>query len=205
MKSTSATVSLSAKDPGYTSQVGEEKAQDEKLQALMEAYQSGSLEAFEQLFALLSGELLGYLRTLTRDHHWAEDLLQDTFLQLHRARHTYLPGKPVRPWVYAIARNVFLMSQRALRRRSAHEQLAEETLPEVPVSSAAGEWEGKKDLTRLLARLPEKTREVLMLHHVVGLSFKEVGKVLGLSEGAAKVRAHRAMEQLREAAREERR
>lgn len=168
----------------------------------MVAYQEGSLEAFERLFSLLAGEVGGYLRNLVRDHHRAEDLLQETFLQIHRARHTYLPGRPVRPWVYAIARNVFLMSERARRRRHAHEQLAEEELPEVPVPGGVPAWEGQSDLGRLLARLPEKTREVLMLHHVAGLSFKEVGAILGLSEGAAKVRAHRALEQLRRAARE---
>lgn len=167
----------------------------------MQAYQKGSLTAFEELYAALAGEVGNYLRSLVRDHHRAEDLLQETFLQVHRARHTYLPGKPVRPWVYAIARNVFLMSERARRRRHAHEQLAEEELPELPVPASVGAWEGQSDLGSLLAQLPEKTREVLMLHHVAGLSFKEVGQVLGLSEGAAKVRAHRALEQLRKAVR----
>ncbi|MFN3412459.1 MAG: RNA polymerase sigma factor [Thermoanaerobaculum sp.] len=175
----------------------------QELEALMEAYQQGQLEAFEKLYSCLAGEVGGYLRNLVRDHHRAEDLLQETFLQIHRARHTYLPGKPVRPWVYAIAHNVFLMSERARRRRQAHEQLADEVLPDLPVASEVTAWEGQKDLRRLLSGLPEKTREVLMLHHVAGLSFKEVGEVLGLSEGAAKVRAHRAMEQLRRAAREE--
>lgn len=169
----------------------------------MEEYQRGKLEAFEKLYSSLVGEVGGYLRNLVRDAHRAEDLLQETFLQMHRARHTYLPGKPVRPWVYAIARNVFLMSERARRRRHAHEQLAEGELPEMPVASQVSAWEGQKDLGRLLSRLPEKTREVLMLHHVAGLSFKEVAEVLGLSEGAAKVRAHRAMELLRRAARGE--
>lgn len=168
----------------------------------MVAYQQGDAAGFEGLWEALSAELLGYLRSLCRDPHRAEDLLQETFLNLHRARHTYLPGKPVRPWVYAIARNVFLMSERARRRRLAHEQLAEEELPEVAVASSATAWEGAKDLGHLLAKLPEKTREVLLLHHVAGLSFREVGKVLGLSEGAAKVRAHRALEELRRLARE---
>jgi RNA polymerase sigma-70 factor (ECF subfamily) len=57
--------------------------------------------------------------------------------------------------------------------------------------------DGRKDLAAFLACLPELSRQVLLLHHVAGLSFREVGAVLGLSEGAAKVRAHRALEQLR--------
>lgn len=169
------------------------------LERLMSSYQRGSVAAFEALYAALSGELLRYLKGLTRDHHRAEDLLQEVFLQIHRARHTYLPGRPVKPWVYAIARNVFLMSRRSWRRRNVHEQLAQEELPDVPVPPEVAQLDGKRDLKRLLEELPEVAREVLLLHHVGGLSFKEVGDVLGISAGAAKVRAHRALQQLRRA------
>lgn len=172
-------------------------ASEERLAELMVAYQGGDMAAFEALWEELADELLVFLRALTRDHHRAEDLLQETFLQLHKARHTYLPGRPVRPWVYAIARNVFLMAYRAAKRRQAHERVAEGELPDVPVLPEALASDGRKDLAQFLARLPELSREVLLLHHVAGLSFREVGEVLGLSEGAAKVRAHRALEQLR--------
>ncbi len=172
-------------------------ASEERLAELMGAYQGGDMAAFEALWGELADELLAFLRALTRDHHRAEDLLQETFLQLHKARHTYLPGRPVRPWVYAIARNVFLMAYRAAKRRQAHESVAEGELPDVPVLPEALASDGRKDLAKWLARLPELSREVLLLHHVTGLSFREVGEVLGLSEGAAKVRAHRALEQLR--------
>lgn len=172
-------------------------ASEERLAELMVAYQGGDMAAFEALWGELADELLAFLRALARDHHRAEDLLQETFLQLHKARHTYLPGRPVRPWVYAIARNVFLMAYRAAKRRQAHESVAEGELPDVPVLPEALASDGRKDLAKFLARLPELSREVLLLHHVAGLSFREVGEVLGLSEGAAKVRAHRALEQLR--------
>ncbi|MGQ9494806.1 MAG: RNA polymerase sigma factor [Thermoanaerobaculaceae bacterium] len=170
------------------------------LESLMSTYQRGSVEAFEAFYAALAGELLRYLKGLTRDHHRAEDLLQEVFLQIHRARHTYLPGRPVKPWVYAIARNVFLMSRRSWRRRNAHERLAQEELPDMPVPPEVAQLDGKRDLKRLLEELPEMAREVLWLHHVAGLSFQEVGQVLGISAGAAKVRAHRALQQLRRSA-----
>ena len=60
-------------------------------------------------------------------------------------------------------------------------------------------WGTGRSVRKALARLPEGRRDPLVLHHVLGMSFKEVGAVLGISEGAAKVRAHRALAELREA------
>jgi RNA polymerase sigma-70 factor (ECF subfamily) len=163
----------------------------------MEAYQGGSMEAFEALYAELAPPLLGYLGSLSRDAVRAEDLLQETFLQIHRSRHTYQAGRPVKPWVFAIARNVFLMHRRAATRRGRRETLADETLPELPVPPEVESLADRQTVTRALARLPQGRREALVLHHVLGMSFKEVGAALGITEGAAKVRAHRGMSELR--------
>lgn len=172
---------------------------DEGLVEAMVAYQRGTMEAFETLYGAFRGALKGYLRALARDSGVAEDLLQETFLQLHRVRHTYQPPRPVRPWVYAIARNVFLMHRRAAHRRGRHEAIADDALPEVPVPPEIEGLGDRETVQKALARLPEPRREPLVLHHMLGMSFKEVGAVLGISEGAAKVRAHRALAELREA------
>lgn len=165
----------------------------------MVAYQHGTMEAFETLYVTLRGALKGYLRALARDGGVAEDLLQETFLQLHRVRNTYQPPRPVRPWVYAIARNVFLMHQRAAHRRGRHEAIADEALPELPVPPEIEGLEDRETVQKALTKLPEGRRDPLVLHHMLGMNFKEVGAVLGISEGAAKVRAHRALAELREA------
>ena len=78
----------------------------------MIGYQAGSLEMFEELFDALSPGLRGYLVSLTRDLDRAQDLLQETFLQMHRSRHTYTPPRPVKPWAFGIARHVHLMDRR---------------------------------------------------------------------------------------------
>ncbi len=75
------------------------KAEEERLIALMIGYQKGSMDDFEGLYAALKQPLLRYLWTFVRNATVAEDLLQDTFLQIHRARQTYTPPRPVRPWV----------------------------------------------------------------------------------------------------------
>lgn len=176
---------------------GERRRGDEALAGLMEAYQGGDVAAFEALYAVLAPPLKGYLRALTRDATTADDVLQETFLQMHRARHTFRPGHPVRPWAYAIARNVFLMTRRTAIRRQRREVLADDELPEPPVSPAIDEILDRDTLERGVAAVGRERCEELLLHHVAGLSFREIAGVLGISEGAAKVRAHRAMAELR--------
>jgi RNA polymerase sigma-70 factor (ECF subfamily) len=172
--------------------------QGDGLSELMMAYQRGDAAAFETLYGQLSPQLGGYLRALCRDAARAEDLLQDAFLQVHRSRHTYLPPRPVKPWIYAIARNVFLMSRRAASRRARHESVADEALPDIPVPAEMERLADQRTLQRALAGVPPERREAMLLHHVWGFSFREVGAVLGVSEAAAKLRAHRAVHRLRE-------
>jgi RNA polymerase sigma-70 factor (ECF subfamily) len=179
--------------------VSERERVEDELPLLMLAYQGGDAVAFDYLYTVLAPGLLGYLRSLTRDRVRAEDLLQETFLQLHKARATYLHGRPVKPWVYAIARNVFLMQRRAAARRGRREVLADEELPDVAVPPEVEGLADRELVRTALARLPEDRREILTLHHIMGMSFREVGAVLGISEGAAKVKAHRAVTQLRAA------
>ena len=168
---------------------------DQLLTTAMIGYQQGSLDDFSTLFSALEGPLLRYLWTFVHNRPTAEDLLQETFLQVHRARHTYTPPRPVRPWIYAIARHVALMYLRSMRRRK--EYLPDDELPDFPVLPGVEQIGDRRQVERLLRRLPRAGQEVLILHHLLGLSFQEVGKVLGLSAGAAKVRAHRAMKALR--------
>ena len=169
---------------------------DQDLVEFMVCYQGGQMEAFAGLYCALEKPLLRYLRTFVRDLAAAEDLLQETFLQLHRARHTYAPPRPVRPWVYAITRHVALMHLRSKRRRK--ESVAGDELPELPVPPEMERIADRATLEKLLATLPPEGREVLVLHHLVGLSFEEIGQVVGLRAGTAKVRAHRALKTLRE-------
>lgn len=170
-------------------------ADEERLIDLMIGYQKGSMDDFEALYAALRKPLLGYLWTFVRDPTIAEDLLQEAFLQIHRARQTYTPRRPVRPWVYAISRHVALMHLRSGRRRG--EMLAAEELPEVPVPPEMEKLADRATLHTMLSRLPRGAREVLILHHLLGLSFKEVGQILGVAPGTAKVRAHRALKKFR--------
>ena len=159
------------------------------------------MDDFTALYAALERPLGRYLWTFVRDSATADDLLQEAFLQIHRARHTYSPPRPVKPWVYAISRHVALMYLRSRRRR--REDVPREDLPEVPVPPSADATGDRATLEKLLHTLPRASQEVLVLHHLLGLSFHEVGRVVGVSAGTAKVRAHRAFHSLRKRAAED--
>ena len=165
----------------------------------MAGYQAGRMEAFEQVYAALSGALRRYLVSLTRDPARAEDLLQETFLQVHRSRHTYLPSLPVTPWAFAIARHVYLMDARSAWRRLRHEVGEPDDMPQ-PVAPSDHDRQVDRDRVRHAMRsVPAERRRALVLHHVAGLSFREIGARLGIREAAAKLRSSRGMGDLRAA------
>lgn len=173
-------------------------SEDPALRVLMREYQDGSLDAFRRLHDALAPELRAYLTKLSRDPTRADDLLQETFLQIHRARAAHIPGEAVRPWVFAIAKRVFLMYRRSASRRERYEGLASR---EDASASLAGtevaRLDARRDAETVLRRVSKDGRRALMLHHLFGLSFKEVGAQLGITAGAAKLRARRAIEAVR--------
>ncbi len=159
-------------------------------------YQAGRLEGFEHLYTTVAAPLRRYLTALTRDAADAQDLLQETFLQIHRSRHTYDPTLPLMPWVFAIARHVYLMSRRAARRRPSRAREFGADL-DLPVPPEVEGLAGRLELRRAILEIGSDRREALLLHHVWGFSFREVGRVLGITESAAKLRSSRAMADLR--------
>lgn len=164
-----------------------------QLAALMTGYQAGSLPAFESLYAALASPLLAYLAALCRDRGQAQDLLQETFLQIHRSRRAYRPELPVRPWVFTIARHVWLMDRRYRNRRPR----SEGELPDVPVPAEVESLADRDRLRRALDDVLPDRREALLLHHVWGFSFAEIAQMLGIRADAAKLRSSRGMADLR--------
>src|SRR4051812_3789282 len=162
----------------------------------MVQYQEGSLEAFRELYAHLVSDLRRYVRFLARGSDAADDLLQEAFLQLHRSRAAYNPAYAVRPWMFGLARNVFLMNRRAARRwAEVHE--SREELPEYPVLPEADRLGSEDQIRRGIASLSPDQAEALLLHHEWGFSFDEIAGMLGISSASARARASRGMAELR--------
>ena len=168
---------------------------DQRLRQLMREYQSGRFGAFDELYALMAPAVRRYQLSQARDAAKADDLVQETFLQIHRARHTYDPSLPLMPWAMAIARHVWLMDRRTLSRRPwAPDDVTTIDLPMKGEASALAE---RSDVRRALARVAPARRAAVIQHHLLGFSFKEIAQRAGIAETAAKLRSSRGMAQLR--------
>ncbi|MCB9526133.1 MAG: sigma-70 family RNA polymerase sigma factor [Myxococcales bacterium] len=170
-----------------------------QLATAMTRYADGDAGAFQPIWRALAGLVRARgMQWLGGREAAADDLVQQTFLKVHRNRHRYQPGAPVTPWVMTIARNLATDMLRKQGRRK--EALTPEgLLPEVArpeadtfETRATAEW-----VRDALAQLPEGQRQVVELHKLQGQSFDEVAQRLGIQAGAARVRAHRAYARLR--------
>jgi RNA polymerase sigma-70 factor (ECF subfamily) len=170
----------------------EDDASEAALAAAMRAYQDGSLAAFERLHASLEPRLRGFLARHAGAHA-AADLVQEAFLEMHRARRTYEPGRPVMPWAFGIARNVLLRHRDAERRHGRAGATPDIADPAMPPDVDVG------DVGKALDGLSPATRDAWLLHHVGGHGFDEIGRRLGIATTAARLRSSRANALLRRA------
>lgn len=169
---------------------------------LMAAYVDGDQAAFSALFAATAPRLLAFFLRALPDRSLAEDLLQRTFERVHAARHRYQRGAPVRPWLFTIAAHVRVDELR--RRYRLPSTVDDADLDALPASSAAvDELPDQADrdarVRAAIDALPASQRVVVHLHRFEGMTFGEIGAVLGVKEGAVRIRAFRAYEKLREA------
>jgi RNA polymerase sigma-70 factor (ECF subfamily) len=173
---------------------------------LMARYCDGDASAFRELYALVAPRLLGYLVKMARSRAVADDLLQQTFLKVHRARSAYIRGADPIPWIYSIAHRTFLDETRRVKRAVVRVGDGEE-LPEVK-ADLHGESDERRDEPRAdpellaaaldaLAELPAQQREAVVLTKLEGKSVAEAAEIAGTTVGAMKVRAHRGYEVLR--------
>ena len=169
---------------------------DQALRALMASYQEGRFEAFDELYGLVAPAVRRFLTGRIRDAARTEDVLQETFLQMHRARRSYDPAYPVVPWVMAIARHCWLMELRRTSRRPVSDVDIADLQP--AVRAEAESYAAAADLDRALSQVPAGQRQAVVAHHVWGLSFHEIGLQVGIAGSAAKLRSSRGMRRLRE-------
>lgn len=168
----------------------------------MEAYVAGDVGAFERLFRALAPSVHAFFVRSVGRGPAAEDLLQTTFLKLHGARASWRRGEPLRPWLFTIAGRVRLDWLRRQGRAAADEEVDCEAVPDpaerVNPADAVSARERSDRVRAALELLPEPQRVVVHLHRFEELGFAEIGRALGISEGAAKLRAFRGYARLRE-------
>jgi RNA polymerase sigma-70 factor, ECF subfamily len=159
------------------------------LVALMIDYQAGRLEAFEGLYACLAPQLRRHFSGTDR----GLDLVQETFLEIHRSRHTYTPPLPVPPWAFGVARNVERRHWRRHRRRDAPLVALESAPVPIALGSDREPVIPPADVETALRLVPPSGRDAWLMHHVHGLTFPEIAIRLRIETSAARLRAHRAM------------
>ena len=138
--------------------------------------------------------VLRFFKSQAASGEQADDLLQETWLRIHRVRHTYRPGEPVLPWIYAIARRVRVDGYRRTRRITLHET----TMELLPERSALAQARNRVPaFETLVAALPDAQREVVTMLKVGGLTLEEVARATSSTVGAVKQKAHRAYQRLR--------
>jgi RNA polymerase sigma-70 factor (ECF subfamily) len=169
-------------------------AREHEADDLMTRYQLADGAAATALVDLLSPQLYRFFASQLGSRANAEDMLQEVWLRIHRARHTYRPGAPVLPWVYAIAHHVRVDNYRKRKRISLHE-FATGELPEPPAEN--DQTSDLPPFDELVAALPDSQREVLVMLKVNGLSIEEIARATASTPGAVKQKAHRAYERLR--------
>jgi RNA polymerase sigma factor (sigma-70 family) len=166
---------------------------------LMSAWVAGDAGAFEQLFARLAPRVHGFFLRSFRDESVADDLLQMTFLKVHRARGQFRPGRRLAPWLFAVAARVRLDELR--RRFRLPEEADEEAVARADEQAPRDEpldGDVREAVRAALMELPESQRTVIHLHRYEGMTFAEIAEVLGTSAGAVKLRAFRGYEVLRQ-------
>jgi RNA polymerase sigma-70 factor (ECF subfamily) len=157
---------------------------------------AGDRAAFEVLLAGIQGPLFRYLRHLLTDVDLAQDVLQETLMQVYRKITWLREPTLLLPWAYRIA------SREAFRRLRVRRRLAETTLDD---AAAEGVEPSHADdaildaLPRFLESISPASRSVLTLHYIEELSLSEIAAILGLSQGTVKSRLAYGLVQLRRA------
>ncbi|MAI79976.1 MAG: hypothetical protein CL917_13605 [Deltaproteobacteria bacterium] len=160
---------------------------------LMLSFRDGDEAAFDQLFERWAGPLLRYMERMVGDAATAEELVQEAFFRVHKARSRYEPRARFSTWLYRIATNLALNELKRPRRRHFHEE--EENVGLVSQGpSSESEMDARKKGTAVeqaLADLPERQRMALWLSAAEGHSYAEVASVLEITEKAVKALVHR--------------
>ncbi len=162
------------------------------VEELMARHVRGERDAFTPLYKRLYPNVMRYVLHLGRDTALAEDVAQVALLRLHTNRHRYLVGCPVQPWLFKIAKNLFIDELRRRKRSPSCMFLPDvERCPDLVAAppSEPVDW--------LVSRLPEMYAEAIVLTTIQGHSHDEAAQMLNLTKDAVKLRVHRGYNVLR--------
>src|SRR4051794_6911849 len=166
-------------------------------QELVARCRAGERDAFGELVDRYQQRLVRYVRGLVGNEEDARDVAQEAFVRAYTHLARFDPARSFSVWLYGIASHVAVdWLRRRTRRSNLEQRVPEPPAPPSPEDEALrGEMAGR--VQAAVRELPLDYRQIVLLHYGEGLSCAEAATVLGISHGAARVRLHRAREQLR--------
>ena len=168
-------------------------------QSLIGQVQAGELAALDTIFARYHGRIFGYLSRWLGDPSGAEDIVQETFLRVLRQSDKAPAHDDLLPWLLKIARNLVIDRYRRDRSDLVVDEFEQICDPgPIPLEQLTAA-ENERRLTDALGAIAAPHREILLLRAVDDLDYRDIALLLGCTEGAARVRAHRATAALRTA------
>lgn len=155
--------------------------------------------AFDRLYRRYLDRVYSYAFYSLGDHHDAEDATERTFLSALAALDGFHDeGSTFRGWLFRIAHNAIANSHRSRRRRRTEPitDARQHPAPGADPAALVARADQQREIRAALSRIPQERRHVILLRFVDGLSAREIGAVLGRSEGASRVLLHRALRDL---------
>lgn len=168
--------------------------------ALMLKVKSGDLDKLGLLYERHKKSLFGFFYNMNGNASVSEDLVQNVFLRILKYKHTFTGEGAFTAWMFRTARNVNYDHFKKHKKEIQQTVLSSVAYKLADESGLDSKWDKSDEVAQLgraLRQLTPEKREVLILCKYKGIRFKEVGQILGCSEGAAKVKAHRALNDLR--------
>ncbi len=168
--------------------------------ALMIRVKSGDLGPYGLLYERHKKKLFGFFYNMNNDPSVSEDLVQNVFIRMLKYKHTYTGEGSFSAWMFKTGRNVYYDHYRSVQKGFQYLELNSE---EYRLRDEADRQEHDdaevrlRHLQRAMLRLPPEKRELLILSRLKELNYKEIAEILGCTEGAAKVKAHRALKELK--------
>lgn len=175
-------------------------AEEARAGDLMRRGQAGDQEAYAELLALLTSATKRFVRVRSGSVPWVDDVVQETLMSVHRARHTWNPARPFAPWFYAIAAHravdVYRRERRIRRHESGDDTLEAAAMPSGPGDASIDDVD-MRAVHAALAALPPRQRDIVEGLKLRDESVKGLAARHGMSETAVKVMAHRGYKRLR--------
>lgn len=170
-------------------------------ESLLTNHRAGDPRAFPLLVKRYERELFHFLFRFLGERGAAEDVFQDSFLQLHRSAGSFESGRSFRPWLFTIAANKARDALRSRQRRIHTTQASADNNQPIDLVTAANalptqslELEELRDqVQQTMNSMPEQLREVLLLNYFHGFSYKEISEMLDIPLGTVKSRLHSAV------------